>query len=107
MFRAVTLDPLLVTVAFQAWVTVWPFANVQVTVQALMAALPAVTLTSPWKPPGHCPVIAYVAVQPREPEDGLVERDGDGLVERDGDGEAEADCDALRDGDGELVEVPP
>ena len=38
------MDPLLVTVAFQAWLTVWPLAKVQVTVQPLIAALPAVTL---------------------------------------------------------------
>ena len=53
MLRAVTLAPLLVTVAFQACVTVCPLAKVQVTVQPLMPELPAVTRTSPWKPPGH------------------------------------------------------
>jgi hypothetical protein len=56
--RAVTVEPLLVTVAPQAFETVWPLAYVQVTVQFLIAALPAVTLTSPWKPPGHWPVTA-------------------------------------------------
>ena len=53
----------MVTVAFQAWVMAWPLAKVQVTVQPLIAALPAVTRTSPWKPPGHWPMIVYVAVQ--------------------------------------------
>jgi hypothetical protein len=63
MPRPVTLDPLLVTVAFQAWLTACPLAKVQVTVQPLMAWLPAVTRTSAWKPPCHCPPIVYVAVQ--------------------------------------------
>ena len=55
MFVAVTLEPLVVTFALQYWLRVWPSGNVQVTRQPLIAELPAVTLTSPWKPPGHCP----------------------------------------------------
>ncbi len=55
MLRAVTLAPLLLTVAFQALVTVWPLAKVHVTVQPLIAEPPAVTLTSAWKPPPHWP----------------------------------------------------
>jgi hypothetical protein len=34
-------------------VMVWPPASVQVAVQPLIAALPAVTVTCPWKPPGQ------------------------------------------------------
>ena len=54
---AVTLEPLLVTVAFHDWVTVWLLAKVQVVVQPLTAEDPAVTLTSAWKPPCHDPMI--------------------------------------------------
>ena len=56
--RAVTADPLLLTVAPQDEPTFWPSAYVQVTVQPVKGAVPAVTLTSAWKPPFHCPVIA-------------------------------------------------
>jgi hypothetical protein len=52
-FVAVTPDPLCVRVELQNWLTVCPFANVQVTRQPLMAAVPAVTFTDAWKPPGH------------------------------------------------------
>jgi hypothetical protein len=38
-----------------------------VTVQPVIAAEPAVTFTSPWKPPGHWLVLVYVAVQARVP----------------------------------------
>ena len=72
MLRAVTLDPLEVTVAFHAWVTACPLAKVQVTVQPVTAAPPAVTRTSPWKPPGHWFTTEYVAVQAREPPDVVV-----------------------------------
>ena len=47
--------------AFHACVTDCPFPYVHVTVHPRIAALPAVTRTSAWKPPGHCPPIAYVA----------------------------------------------
>src|SRR6185437_531303 len=80
MFLAVTLAPLLVTVALQAWLTVWPLANVQVAVQPVIAELPAVTLTSPWKAPSHWPTIEYEAVQPRPLGEGEVDRDGDGEI---------------------------
>jgi hypothetical protein len=59
---AVTAEPLLVTVAFHACVTVCPLAYVQVTRQPRSAAAPAVTRTSAWKPPCHWLVTAYVAV---------------------------------------------
>jgi hypothetical protein len=52
-FRAVTAVPLVVTVAFHAWLRLWPFANVHVTVQPLIGAEPAATRTSAWKPPVH------------------------------------------------------
>ena len=51
-------EPLLLTVAFQAWVTVWPLANCQVTVHDVMADVPAVTVIAAWKPPCHWPVEA-------------------------------------------------
>jgi hypothetical protein len=51
--RAVTLAPVVVSADPQAWLIVWPLANVQVTTQDVMDDVPAVTLTSPWKPPGH------------------------------------------------------
>jgi hypothetical protein len=46
-------DPLAVRVPFQTWVTRWPEPSVHRTVQPLTGALPAVTFTSPWKPPDH------------------------------------------------------
>lgn len=48
-----TFEPLAVSVPFHTWVMVWPLLSVHPTVQALIAELPAVTLTSPWKPPGQ------------------------------------------------------
>ena len=56
-FVAVTVDPLVVRLELQDWVMAWPSANVQVTFHPLIALVPAVTLTSPWNPFGHCPVI--------------------------------------------------
>ncbi|MFC6079131.1 hypothetical protein ACFPZO_35070, partial [Microbispora camponoti] len=51
-----------------------------------MAELPAVTVTVAWKPPSHCPAIAYVAEHPAPPDDGLADGLGDGLAEGLGDG---------------------
>ena len=51
--RTVTADPLVVNVPLLSWVIVWPPARVQVVVQPLIAEEPAVTVTSPWKPPGQ------------------------------------------------------
>ncbi|WP_396711625.1 hypothetical protein [Microbispora sp. H11081] len=65
-----------------------------------MAAEPALTVTSPWKPPGYWLATRYVAVQVLPPgDDGEADGDGDG----DGDalGEAEGDADGDADGDGE------
>ena len=47
------VDPLVVSVPFQAWVMLWPLGSVQVTAQLEIAAFPAVTVTEPWKPPCH------------------------------------------------------
>ena len=51
--RAVTTEPLVVEVAFQIWLSCCPFGKVMVTVQNPIVLGPAVTVTSPWKPPGH------------------------------------------------------
>ena len=51
--RTVAVDPLVLRVPFQTWLMLWPLPTVQFTVQPLMAELPAVTVTSPWKPPDH------------------------------------------------------
>jgi hypothetical protein len=68
--RAVTASPTVVTEAFQVLVNRWPLGQVQVTVQELIAALPAVTVTVPWKPPLHELFTAKAAVQAR-PAGGL------------------------------------
>lgn len=85
------------------WVMLWPFAHVQVTRQLVIGALPAVTRTSPWKPPGHCCNRVYVAVQARVPPP-LGDGEADG--ERDGDGEVDGDRDGLTEGVGEPVWLP-
>src|SRR5690349_3375845 len=72
MLRAVTPDPLLVTAAFQALLTLWLLPKVQVTVQPRIAASRAVILTSAWKPPCHCPTTVYVAAQPALSTGGVV-----------------------------------
>ena len=48
-----TDEPLVVNVPFHTWAIVCPGLNGHFTVQPLMALLPAVTVTSPWKPPDH------------------------------------------------------
>ena len=53
MFVAVTEEPLDVTDALHDWAMPCPSGNVQDTVQPLTALVPAVTVTSPWNPPGH------------------------------------------------------
>jgi hypothetical protein len=52
-FVAVTLEPPSVITTFHDWVIDCPLGSVHLTVQPLMAALPAVTVTWPWKPPCH------------------------------------------------------
>jgi hypothetical protein len=49
--RTVIVDPLVVCVPFQTWLMVWPAARPQLTAQPLIGAVPALTVTSPWKPP--------------------------------------------------------
>lgn len=51
--RAVTVEPLVVSVVLHDWVMLWPLGSVQPTVQPEMALLPAVTVTWAWKPPCH------------------------------------------------------
>lgn len=114
----VTFAPDWLTVPFQSWLIVWPFANVHLTLQPLIEALPVFfTVTSPWKPPGHWLTTAYVAEHALPPEgldegdglgDGLREGDGDGdgLGEGDADGLGDGDLDGEADGDGDGV-VPP
>jgi hypothetical protein len=62
---AVTAAPLVVRSAPQNWVTACPDGLVHPTRQPVIAAAPAVILTSPWKPPGQEPVTVYVAVHAR------------------------------------------
>jgi hypothetical protein len=52
-FRTVAEVPLTLRTPFQSWLTLWPPANVQRAVHPLIAVLPARTVTSAWKPPGH------------------------------------------------------
>src|SRR5688500_17519927 len=59
-------------VAPHDWATVWPLAYVQRTVQPRIAAEPAVTRTSAWKPPLHWPVIEYDTEQLPLPGAGVV-----------------------------------
>ena len=55
-FRAVTRVPLVAISAFQASATRCAEVHPQETVQPLRAEAPlAATVTSAWKPPGHCP----------------------------------------------------
>jgi hypothetical protein len=72
VLRAVTVAPLLVMSAPQLLLICCPLAKVQVTVQPLIAVLPAVTRTSAWKPPDQLPVIVYVAEQSPGPAGGVV-----------------------------------
>jgi hypothetical protein len=55
---AVMLAPLCVTVAFQAWVTVWPAAYAQVSFQPSIGSPRLVMVTLAPKPPCHCELIA-------------------------------------------------
>ncbi|KOX21392.1 hypothetical protein ADK67_27270 [Saccharothrix sp. NRRL B-16348] len=52
--RAVTWAPLCVAVAFHAWVTCWPEAKLQVSVQELIGSPRFVTATFAVKPLFHC-----------------------------------------------------
>jgi hypothetical protein len=53
MFCTVIAAPDVVSAPLHSCVIVCPFANVQRTVQPLIAAVPARTVTSPWNPVFH------------------------------------------------------
>ena len=105
----VTADPLLLNVPFHTWLIVCPLSRVQRTVQPLSGELPAVTVTSPWKPPGHELTVRYDAWQAPggggldDPvAEGLTDALADGLADALADGLADGLADeALAEGDGE------
>ena len=76
--------PLVVTPAFQKLTMVWPDGQVQVTVQAVIAELPAVTVTVLWKPPVQLLSMCQLAEQVLDPPVaggvGLAVRGGVGLL---------------------------
>jgi hypothetical protein len=59
--RTVTAVPVGVTRPPHRLPMVWPAPDVHVTAQPGIAAGPAWTVTSPWKPPVHSPTTRYVA----------------------------------------------
>src|SRR5262245_17833096 len=63
MFFTVTLLPLVVSTPLHSWVMLCPLASVHRTVHPLIAADPALTVTSAWKPGTHWLMIRYVAEQ--------------------------------------------
>ena len=102
-FVTVTAVPDWVTLPLHSWVMVCPLANVQRRVQPLIAAVPVfVIFTSPWKPPGHDPTMAYATRHDAVPPVGDADADRDAVGEADADGEAEADLDADGDADADL-----
>lgn len=50
-FATLALDPLVVSTPFHTWVIAWPEPSAQATDHPAVPAPPAVTVTSPWKPP--------------------------------------------------------
>src|SRR5690242_16674480 len=62
--RTVTVGELETSSPFQSWVIDWPEPGDQVTVQPVIAAPPALTVTMPWKPPCQELAVWYVAEQP-------------------------------------------
>ena len=88
-----TLVPLVVSATFHSWVMVWPLASVHLSVQLLMAELPAVTVIPAWKPPGQLFTGVYVAEHAPGGGGGAELRGGDedgggedgGALERGGD----------------------
>lgn len=62
--RAVTVDDEPVRPAFHTCATETPAGSVSVTAHPRSAAAPAVTVTSPWIPPGQDDTVRSVAVQP-------------------------------------------
>ena len=55
--RTDTVEPLVLTAPFQICVMPCPLPSVHWTVHPLIGALPAVTVTSPWKAPCHAPTV--------------------------------------------------
>ncbi|MFC7763011.1 hypothetical protein ACFQY4_36875 [Catellatospora bangladeshensis] len=94
------VEPLVVRVPFQSWVMVWPEARVQVTVQPLIAEAPAVTVISPWKPPGQELTVRNAA--PQVPVGGGGDGGGDEGGGEDGGGEDGGGEDGTVEGDGEF-----
>jgi hypothetical protein len=107
-FFTVTLEPLVVSVPFHSWVIDWPLARVHVTVQLLIGAAPAVTVTLPWKPPCHELSVWYAALHAPPVDERLGDADGDELGERDAEGDVLGlvDGEAERLADGEAVGEP-
>ena len=62
--RAVTVEPVTAYVAFHSWVIFSPPVKVQLTVQPVIRALPAVTVTVLWKPPDQELTTAELALHP-------------------------------------------
>src|SRR5215831_6755080 len=77
MFFTVMAEPLAVRFPFHNWVIVCPLANVHLTVHAVMALVPAVTVTSPWNPLGYWLTTLYVAEQAPGAGGGVVVGGGD------------------------------
>jgi hypothetical protein len=106
MLPTLMFAPLAVNAPFQIWDMDSPLVKVQVTVQLLIAAEPAVTVTSPWKLPDQELVTWYAARQP--PVGGVGDAVGDRLGVGDGDadrvGVGLGDADRVGVGDG-LVRV--
>jgi hypothetical protein len=98
MFRAVTAAPDAVTVAFQALVTVWLPANVQVSAHPLMADAPRFVIVTLAVKPLPQSLRAYPMVQPV----GLTDVDADGVADRLADGETDGEADGDRLGEAEV-----
>jgi hypothetical protein len=52
-----TVDPAMAGEPFQIWLMACPLPSVQRTVHPVIADVPAVTVTSPWKPPDQVLVV--------------------------------------------------
>jgi hypothetical protein len=79
----------------------WPPGKVQDTVHPRIGADPAVTVTSPWKPPDQELVTAYAARAPGAGLGGVLgSADGDTLAEAETEADAEAEAEADMEGDG-------
>jgi len=77
-----TSEPLVVSVPLHSWVMLWPGARVQRTVQPSTGAVPAFTVTWPWKLPGQELIVVKVALQaPLGGVDGWLEGELEGGLE--------------------------